>query len=118
MAAAIIRYLQVPCLYILCLWHKLQGFCIDCTSAWCAETIAQVRDGLSGNPELKSHPLAFPQVKVSELQSGWLVDALQDRFPQAGVSPVTFSVQPFTWGSAKLTPSGLAMFVKSQLVEP
>lgn len=53
---------------------------------WCADAIAQARDGLSSKPELKAHPLGLPRVKVSDLQSGWLIDALQERFPQAGVS--------------------------------
>ena len=44
-----------------------------------------MRDGLSSKPELKAHPLGLPQVNLSKLQSGWLVDALQERFPQAGV---------------------------------
>ena len=52
-------------------------------SARCAEVVAQVA---SMKPELKAHPLGLPQVKMSELESGWLVDALQQRFPEPGVS--------------------------------
>lgn len=65
--------------------HATRSPAFTAATAWCAEAIAQVRDDLSSKPELKAHPLGLPQIKVSELQSGWLVDALQERFPQAGV---------------------------------
>lgn len=116
-AAAVIRYLQyrvyTPCACDTC--YKESA--LTAATAWCVETIAQVRDGLSSEPELKSHPLGLSRVKVSELQSGWLVDALQERFPQAGVFLVTFSLQQAMLSSAKPTPSG-AMSVTSQLVDP
>ena len=66
--------------------HATRPPAFTAATTWCAEAIAQVRDGFSSKPGLRAHPLGLPQMKVSELQSGWLVDALQERFPQAGVS--------------------------------
>ncbi len=39
--------------------------------------------------ELKAHPLSFPKFEAPELESGWLVDAVHQRFPELGGSSVS-----------------------------
>lgn len=53
----------------------------------CTEMISQVRESSRETRDgLKAHPLSLPQIKVSELESGWLVDAFNQRFPDIGGS--------------------------------
>ncbi|KAL3142220.1 hypothetical protein ABBQ38_002568 [Trebouxia sp. C0009 RCD-2024] len=60
-----------------------------------SEVLAQIQDGISSRPNLNSHPLGLPSMKLPELQSGWLADAIQERWAEAGSSsawPTSFSV--------------------------
>lgn len=76
-------------------------------TVWCAtaEVVAQIREGISSKPDLRAHPLGLPPIKLPELQSGWLADALHQRLAEAGGS--------HTFTAAAVCPQHQMLFVVS-----
>ena len=78
---------QMHILYCFTSMQLSDRFCSSMGFSAGTEMISQVRDSSSEKRDgLKAHPLSLPQIKVSELESGWLVDAFHQRFPDIGGS--------------------------------
>ncbi|KAA6429065.1 MAG: hypothetical protein FRX49_01175 [Trebouxia sp. A1-2] len=64
-------------------------------SAGAAESHAQSQSKSDQHTDLKAHPLSLPQFEMPQLESGWLVEAVQQCFPNIGAPsawPTSFSV--------------------------
>ncbi|KAL0022537.1 hypothetical protein WJX79_010443 [Trebouxia sp. C0005] len=60
-----------------------------------AESHAQSQSKSDQHTDLKAHPLSLPQFEMPQLESGWLVEAVQQCFPNIGAPsawPTSFSV--------------------------
>lgn len=63
--------------------------------AGAAEVDAQSQGKSDQHTDLKAHLLSLPQFEMPQLESGWLVEAVQQRFPNIGAPnawPTSFSV--------------------------
>ncbi len=56
----------------------------DTELAGAAESDAQSQGKSDQHTDLKAHPLSLPQFEMPQLESGWLVEAVQQRFPNIG----------------------------------
>ncbi len=68
------------CLYMFAANH-ISG---DTELAGAAESDAQSQGKSDQHTDLKAHPLSLPQFEMPQLESGWLVEAVQRRFPNIG----------------------------------
>ncbi|KAL0044163.1 hypothetical protein WJX82_001970 [Trebouxia sp. C0006] len=63
--------------------------------AGAAQSDAQPHGKSHQHSDLEAHPLSLPQFEMPQLESGWLVEAVQQRFPNIGAPsawPTSFSV--------------------------
>ena len=56
----------------------------DTEVAGAAESDAQPQGKSDQHSDLEAHPLSLPQIEMPQLESGWLVEAVQQRFPNIG----------------------------------
>lgn len=56
----------------------------DTELAGAAESHAQSQSKSDQHTDLKAHPLSLPQFEMPQLESGWLVEAVQQCFPNIG----------------------------------
>ncbi len=68
------------CLYMFAATH-ISG---NTELAGAAESDAQSQDKSDQHTDLKAYPLSLPQSEMPQLESGWLVEAVQQRFPNIG----------------------------------
>jgi len=68
------------CLYMFAANHN-SG---DTELAGAAESDAQTHGRSDQHSDLKAYPLSLPQFEMPQLESGWLVEAVQQRFPNIG----------------------------------
>ncbi|KAL0022946.1 hypothetical protein WJX77_010571 [Trebouxia sp. C0004] len=64
-------------------------------STGAADSVAQSQGKSDQHTGLKAHPLSLSQFEMPQLESGWLVEAVQQRFPNIGAPnawPTSFSV--------------------------
>ena len=68
------------CLYMFSANH-ISG---DTEFAGAAQSDAQPQGKHHHHSDLEAHPLSLPQFEMPQLESGWLVEAVQQRFPNIG----------------------------------
>ena len=59
---------------------QVQAMHVHCV----AGSVFQAEDTSGKRSELNAHPLGLRQLEMPQLESGWLVDAVQQRFPEIG----------------------------------
>ena len=79
------------CLYMFSAKH-ISG---DTELAGAAQSDAQPHGKSHQHSDLEAHPLSLPQFEMPQLESGWLVEAVQQRFPNIGQTCSGFIASPF-----------------------